>query len=250
MKSVLQSRVFVSEVGVSERTCDSPPQHTCSCSTCHSRVTSPVYNSSHRASNGKSYHVHVVLYWNFGVKGKGTQLTFLFSNFLSKKKKAVAYAYLLQVLENFILSDKLLVETTYVLTTYISFFTVCSYRHSPQSASHSNSNGPCYLNTHEIHICTNPRCVPPGENRGYRSDNQEGRKLHRFRSAENCVVSDYHVRGENRGHHSLSRNWSTDKIPPTIPPKQLKHNMYIHASKCAVAQNGGPHGKYPPPQDV
>lgn len=166
------------EVGVSERTCDSPPQHTCSCSTCHSRVTSPVYNSSHRASN------------------------------------------------------------------------VCSFRHSPQSASHSNSNGPCYLNTHEIHICTNPRCVPPGENRGYRSDNQEGRKLHRFRSAENCVVSDYHVRGENRGHHSLSRNWSTDKIPPTIPPKQHKHNMYIHANKCAVAQNGGPHGKYPPPQDV
>lgn len=158
--------------------------------------------------------------------------------------------HILQVLENFILSDKLLVETTQVLTTYISFFTVCSYRHSPQSASHSNSNGPCYLNTHEIHICTNPRCVPPGENRGYRSDNQEGRKLHRFRSAENCVVSDYHVRGENRGHHSLSRNWSTDKIPPTIPPKQLKHNMYIHASKCAVAQNGGPHGKYPPPQDV
>lgn len=152
--------------------------------------------------------------------------------------------------KNFILSDKLLVETTYVLTTCISFFTVCSYRHSPQSASHSNSNGPCYLNTHEIHICTNPRCVPPGENRGYRSDNQEGRKLHRFRSAENCVVSDYHVRGENRGHHSLSRNWSTDKIPPTIPPKQLKHNMYIHANKCAVAQNGGPHGKYPPPQDV
>lgn len=88
MKSVLQSRVFVSEVGVSERTCDSPPQHTCSCSTCHSRVTSPVYNSSHRASNGKSYHVHVVLYWNFGVKGKGTQLKFLFSNFLSKKKKS------------------------------------------------------------------------------------------------------------------------------------------------------------------
>lgn len=128
-------------------------------------------------------------------------------------------------------------------------FSARPYHHSQHSASHATSNGPCYLNTHEIHICTNPHCVPPGENRGYRSDNQEGRKLHRFRSAENCVVSDYYHRGDARGHHSLNRNWSTDKIPPTIPPKQHKH-MYIHANKCAVAQNGGPHGKYPLPQDV
>ena len=47
----------LTEVGVSERVCDSPPQQTCSCSACHNRVTSPVYNSSHRTNNGKSWHL-------------------------------------------------------------------------------------------------------------------------------------------------------------------------------------------------
>ncbi|XP_062607304.1 leucine-rich repeats and immunoglobulin-like domains protein 3 [Saccostrea cucullata] len=166
----------IREVGVSERMCDSPPQQSCTCSTCHNHV-SPVYNSSLRTSNA------------------------------------------------------------------------CSYHHSPQSTSHNASNGPCYLNTHEIRICANPCCAPPGENREHRSDNQEGRPLHRFRSAENCMVGDYYHRADPRGHNSLNRNWSTDKIPPTIPPKQHKH-MYIHANKCSLAQNGGPHGKYPHPQNV